>query len=114
MSYGSFNVRVRDVKKGRIKHTDRVASVSEVENYDENMWKVPHEVETKVWHGCNCNSSSASAVVLDPFAGSGTTLMKAMKRRLNAIGIEINPKYIDLIKRRCKIPNLLYDYELIQ
>jgi len=36
--------------------------------------------------------------VLDPFAGSGTTLTVAKKLNRNSIGIEIVPEYIDLIK----------------
>ncbi|MEM3744658.1 MAG: site-specific DNA-methyltransferase [Candidatus Micrarchaeaceae archaeon] len=40
--------------------------------------------------------------VLDPFAGSGTTLQVALEMGLDAIGIEINPKYIPLIEKRTK------------
>lgn len=35
--------------------------------------------------------------VLDPFAGSGTTLMVSQKMKRNAIGIEILPEYHDMI-----------------
>jgi site-specific DNA-methyltransferase (adenine-specific)/site-specific DNA-methyltransferase (cytosine-N4-specific) len=37
-------------------------------------------------------------VVLDPFAGSGTTLQCAQKLYRNSIGIEINPNYANQIK----------------
>ena len=45
--------------------------------------------------------SDPNDLVLDPFAGGGTTLAvaKALKRR--CIGIEIDPKYMDAIKCRC-------------
>jgi len=36
--------------------------------------------------------------VLDPFAGSGTTLKVSKKLDRNSIGIEIVPEYVDLIK----------------
>jgi len=39
-------------------------------------------------------------VVLDPFAGSGTTLLLALNHGLDAIGIEISKDYIPLIERR--------------
>jgi site-specific DNA-methyltransferase (adenine-specific) len=41
-------------------------------------------------------------VVLDPFIGSGTTGVAALKLNRNFIGIEINPQYIKLAKERLK------------
>ena len=38
--------------------------------------------------------------VLDPFAGSGTTLFVAQEMRRNAIGIEILPEYVDAIEAK--------------
>jgi DNA modification methylase len=40
--------------------------------------------------------------VLDPFAGSGTTLAVAAELGRNAIGCELNPSYIELAERRIK------------
>jgi site-specific DNA-methyltransferase (adenine-specific) len=44
--------------------------------------------------------SDPGAVVLDPFAGSGTALRAAKDLGRRAIGIEINPVYCDIIVRR--------------
>jgi len=38
--------------------------------------------------------------VLDPFAGSGTTLIAAMQEGFNAIGIEMMPEYCEIIRSR--------------
>lgn len=38
--------------------------------------------------------------VIDPFAGSGTTLVAAKKLNMDYIGIEMSEKYIDIIKER--------------
>ena len=38
--------------------------------------------------------------VLDPFAGSGTTLEAALLEGFHAIGIEANPDYLPLIRQR--------------
>lgn len=40
-------------------------------------------------------------VVLDPFLGSGTTMMACQNLRRSCIGIEINPEYSDIAKKRC-------------
>lgn len=39
-------------------------------------------------------------VVLDPYAGSGTTLLAAKELGRNWVGIELNPEYVGLIERR--------------
>ena len=38
--------------------------------------------------------------VLDPFSGTGTTMLAAMKAHRNSIGVEIDPMYCKLIMRR--------------
>ena len=44
--------------------------------------------------------SFVGETVLDPFAGSGTTLAEALKLGRNAVGYEINPRFIALIKQK--------------
>jgi DNA modification methylase len=39
-------------------------------------------------------------VVLDPFAGAGTTLLKAKELRRDFLGIELNPEYADMARAR--------------
>ena len=46
------------------------------------------------------NSSRPDDVVLDPFGGSGTTLIAAEKSGRQARLIELDPKYVDVIVRR--------------
>ncbi len=46
------------------------------------------------------NSSCPGDVVLDPFGGSGTTLIAAEKSGRQARLIELDPKYVDVIIRR--------------
>ena len=49
---------------------------------------------------CVLAASSEGNTILDPFAGSGTTLDVAEQHGRNSIGIELNPEYIDLIHQR--------------
>jgi tRNA/tmRNA/rRNA uracil-C5-methylase (TrmA/RlmC/RlmD family) len=41
-----------------------------------------------------------AGTVLDPFAGSGTTLRVAVNLGRNAIGIELNPEYVKMAEHR--------------
>jgi site-specific DNA-methyltransferase (cytosine-N4-specific) len=46
------------------------------------------------------SSSPPNGTVLDPMAGSGTTCVVAKKLGRNFIGIELNPKYVELARKR--------------
>jgi DNA modification methylase len=46
------------------------------------------------------NSSKSRDTVLDPFGGSGTTLIACEKAGRQARLIELEPKYVDVIVRR--------------
>ena len=39
-------------------------------------------------------------VILDPFMGSGTTALVALKNHRDFVGIEINPAYVDMSRKR--------------
>lgn len=53
------------------------------------------------WTKCKCKQQEIQpGIVLDPFAGSGTTLMVAKQLGRRFVGIEINPEYIGIIKKR--------------
>jgi len=55
----------------------------------------PDLIEPCVLAGC-----PVGGVVLDPFAGSGTTLQVAVKHGRYGLGLELNPEYIKLIHER--------------
>lgn len=56
----------------------------------------PALIEPMIVAGC-----PEGGAVLDPFAGSGTTLAVANRLGRHAIGIELNPEYLPLIEKRC-------------
>jgi DNA modification methylase len=43
---------------------------------------------------CSCDLPSVPATILDPFAGSGTTLLVAKRMGLNAIGLDLSYQYL--------------------
>ena len=49
-------------------------------------------------------SSSEGDMVVDPFSGSGTTLRVCQQLNRNAVGIEINPEYVEQTKERLNSP----------
>ena len=50
---------------------------------------------------CTCqNEGKGRCIVLDPFAGAGTTLWVAEQLGVDSIGIELNPEYCEIIRRR--------------
>jgi DNA modification methylase len=59
-------------------------------------------VETKGWRPtCKCpEHRPVPCLVLDPFAGSGTTLAVAARLGRSGIGCELNPEYIVLAEKR--------------
>ncbi|MET4560774.1 DNA modification methylase [Lysinibacillus parviboronicapiens] len=64
-------------------------------------------IEPCVLAGCPLDG-----VVLDPFFGSGTTGLVALKHGRNFIGIELNPEYIKIAERRLSKVQLELIHEL--
>jgi DNA modification methylase len=61
---------------------------------------------TELASRCILAGSRPGDTILDPFAGSGTTLMVAQRLERRAIGIELNADYVRMIERRTAQPNL--------
>lgn len=61
----------------------------------------PKLIEPCILAGC-----PEGGIVLDPFMGSGTTAYVAADHFRKSIGIELNPEYIELIKKRLDQPLL--------
>lgn len=51
---------------------------------------------------CILAGSRENDIVLDPFAGAGTTLVLAKKLGRRSVGIELNPEYCEMIVNRIK------------
>jgi DNA modification methylase len=61
----------------------------------------PAETKTLGWQpGCKCGKPAVPSIVLDPFAGSGTTLLVARQLGRAAVGYEISKEYCELIRQR--------------
>ncbi len=80
-----------------------------------NVWSIPLTPKREKWAGAHptqkpfellkriiLSSTAEGDLVLDPFTGAGTTNAVAKYYGRNSIGIEINKKYFNIIKKRMK------------
>lgn len=71
---------------------------------DAHFATFPEELVKRIILSC----CPKNGLVLDPFAGSGTTCLVARKLTRNYIGIDLNPKYVEMAnKRLLRIPRRL-------
>lgn len=84
-------------------------SASEVGNRDPQRHCTTRQ--TTGWEpGCKCDAGKPiPSLVLDPFAGSGTTLSVAVQLGRRAIGFELNPEYAALARKRVCSGTLMKD-----
>lgn len=75
------------------------------------VWDVPFEPQsdshyasypTKLVEPMILAGTDEGDTVLDIFAGTGTTLLTAIRHRRKGLGIELQPKYIEIAERRLK------------
>jgi len=89
----------------RSRGEDRLSESREI--FGSVAWKgnnLLRNTKTLGWQPtCSCNESeTVPCVVLDPFAGSGTTGAVARSMGRSSILIELNPEYVKLIRERCE------------
>jgi len=85
-----------------------VVNNNEVYSRDDGIPKTGSRCGDTLYHttgytSCDCNADYEPGIVLDPFAGSGTTMRVAKALGRSTIGIELNPEYCKIIKK-----NLLF------
>lgn len=67
------------------------------------QWRHPTIKTVELMEWLILLSTNENNVVLDPFAGAGTTLIAAKQLRRKAIGIELDKDFIDIIIQRLKL-----------
>lgn len=86
-----------------------VWSFSHVHYCNENRQNHPTQKPEGIIERMVLASSNENDTVLDPFAGSGTTLRVCQQLNRKCIGFELNPEYVSLIKNRLDKPFYGFD-----
>lgn len=81
-------------------HTKRKYYISGVNQADKKKWRHPTIKPLPFIENHIINSSNEGDLILDCFAGSGTTLVGAINQNRNFIGFEINKKYYEIAQYR--------------
>ena len=50
--------------------------------------------------------SPINSTVLDPFCGSGSTGVAALRENRNFVGIDLSEHYTEIAKQRCAVPEV--------
>ena len=85
-------------------------TADEFKDWVKGIWSFPGESAKRVGHPapfprelpkrCIKLLSFVGDTVLDPFCGSGTTMLEAVANNRNAVGIEMEDKFCELTKKR--------------
>jgi DNA modification methylase len=73
----------------------------------DDVWRIPfetggeHPAPFPLSLATRAIGSTSASVVLDPFAGSGTTLRAAKDLGRKAIGVELDERYCEIAAKRC-------------
>ncbi len=98
----------------RKKSSDKVSTITKEEflEWTKSVWTFPAVSAKSIGHPAPFPEelpyrliqlyTFKSEVVLDPFCGSGTTCLAALKSGRYYIGYEIEPKYVELAEKRIK------------
>lgn len=92
-------------RSGRPAEGNRVKSdgcEAEVMGYAVRTRRLSETVEWRPTCACGV-AETVPATVLDPFVGSGTTLVVAVKNGRNAIGIDLQAAYLPMMQRRLAV-----------
>lgn len=116
-----INITSGDIFHGTIRQKDGTsrkqsgAGVKKISDMGQrhNIWEIPPEMDNskrshpamfpeKLAQDHIISWSNESDLVFDPFMGSGTTAISAIKLKRRYLGCELNPEYMDIISKRIR------------
>ena len=76
--------------------------VEQVKNVSKTKTAHPCQIPEEIIKRINLTTAKENQLIIDPFAGSGTTLVVAKKLGFRSVGYEIDPSYFDIMVKRIK------------
>ena len=95
---GSFKKRGYEISEK--KFSEKVFTWSKYNKIEKEFGKHPTQKPLQLLDYIIKASTNEKDLVLDPFAGSGTTLKMAKQNSRDYIGIEMSEEYIEIIRKR--------------
>ena len=86
--------------------------VEQVKNINKIKTGHPCQIPEEIIKRIILTTAQENQLIIDPFAGSGTTLAVAKKLGFNAVGYEIDANYFDIMVKRIQTPDLFQDKNL--
>jgi site-specific DNA-methyltransferase (adenine-specific) len=103
----------RDRTKKELQFKDNTMTKDQFMEWTKSIWFMKAESAKRVGHPATFPLelpnrlihlySFTGDIILDPFMGSGTTAIAAIKAKRNFVGYEINKKYINLANKRISV-----------
>ena len=100
--------RIENGSNGRAPYDTFLFNI--VKNVSKDKMEHPCQIPTSLIEIFIKASSNKGDWILDPFAGSFSTCVSARKMGRNSIGIDINPRYVEIGKKRIANTAPLADY----
>jgi len=103
VGWNQFRLILWYVKSIKTKVTKRYRDVIEFQmvSTKNDGWEYPNPKDVYSYSKLIEMFSNENDLIIDPFLGSGTTLLACQDLGRSCIGIEINPEYCDIVKKRC-------------
>lgn len=101
--YGNPTYSGKEYKRGRGRNKRCVWDILPARFPEAHFAVMPEELaKTPIKAGC-----PEGGIVLDPFAGTATSCKVAQDNGKQFVGIELNPEYIEMAKKRLDQPNIV-------
>lgn len=100
MKYGNWHVK--DKIKNKDKQMRSVWSIATTTKAEKEFGKHPTQKPLKLLERIILSSTNENSLILDPFTGSSTTGLVAIKNNRKFVGIDNNEEYLELSYKRLK------------